>query len=109
MFSVEGAGDAAFVASVLEVYDIVGLYLLQVFVLLEGAVLDEFPKALALVLVDDGDSSFFGFFDRGTIPDVFPAFIALGQRVQFLVLIQVGVLVVFCEVHVAVGIDVIDE
>jgi hypothetical protein len=43
LFSVEGAGDAAFVASMLEVYDIVGLYLLQVFVLLEGTVLDEFP------------------------------------------------------------------
>ena len=93
----------------LEVYDIVGLYLLQVFVLLEGAVLDEFPKALALVLVDDGDSSFFGFLDGGTILDVFPPFIPLGQRVQVLVLIQVGVLVVFCEIHVAVGVDVIDE
>ena len=109
MFSVEGAGDAAFVASMLEVYDIVGLYLLQVFVLLEGTVLDEFPKALTLVLVDDGDSYFFGFFDGGTILDVFPPFIPLGQRAQFLVLIQVYVLVVFCEIHVAVGVDVIDE
>lgn len=50
-----------------------------------------------------------GFFDGGTILDVFPPFIPLGQRVQFLVLIQVGILVVFCEIHVAVGVDVIDE
>lgn len=69
----------------------------------------EFPKALALVLVDDRDPSFFGFLDRGAVLDVLPPLVALGQRVQFLVLVEVDVLVIFCEIHVAIGVDVIDE
>jgi hypothetical protein len=72
-------------------------------------VLDELPQALALVLIDDGDPPLLGLLDGGPVPDVVPALVALGQCVEVVVLVEVDALVVFCEVHEAVGVDVVDE
>jgi hypothetical protein len=72
-------------------------------------VLDELPQALALVLVDDGDPSFLGLLDAWTVLDVLPSLLALRQCTQFVVLVQVDTLIVLCEVHEAIGVDVVDE
>lgn len=73
------------------------------------AMLDELPQALALVLVNDGDSSFLGFLDAWTVLDVLPSLLALGKCTEFVVLVQVDALIILCEVHIAIGVDVVDE
>ena len=93
----------------LEIDYIMGFYLLQILVLLKGTVLDELPKTLTFVLVDDRNPSLFGPFNRRTVLHIFPPLIALRQRAKLLVLIQIDILVIFCEIHEAIGIYVVDE
>lgn len=107
--SIERTGDAAFVLGVLEVDDVMRFDLLHAVVLLMGAVLDELPKTLTLVLVYDGDPPFLRLLDARPVLDVFPSFLPLRQRAELVVLVEVDALIVLCEVHEAVGVDVVDE
>ena len=59
----EGGGDQALVLGVLEVDDIVRLYLVLLLGVLKSAVQDELPQALALVLVDDVDPPVYWLLD----------------------------------------------
>lgn len=71
--------------------------------------LDEFPQAFALVFVYDGNTALLGLFNRGAIFHIGPAFIALRQRTQFVLFIQVDTLVILCKIHEAVSVDMIDK
>ncbi len=93
----------------LKVDNIMRFNLLLVFKLLVCAVVNKFPKAFTFILVYYRNSFFFWPFDGGSVFDIVPYLFVFWNGVEVINAIKVYTLIVFCEVHVAVCEDMIDQ
>lgn len=105
----EGGGDESLVLGVLEVDNVMRLYLVLLLGVLKPAMEDELPETLALVLVYNVDPSVYWFLDRRPVLRVLVAWIALVELCDLVGAIEdygdVGV----WEVHVAVRFGVVQS
>lgn len=92
----------------LEVDDVVGLYFLLPLRVFEPAVQDELPQALALVLVDDVDAPVDRLLDGGTALSVLVAGLSRLEGGGFVRTVEDDGDVGVGEVHVAVGLSVVN-
>lgn len=102
----ESGSDQALVLGMLEVDNIVRLYLVLLLGVLKSAMKDKLPKTLALVLVYYVDSSVYWLFDRWPILRVFVSWIALIELSDLVWPIEDDRDIGVWEVHVAVRLGV---
>lgn len=102
----EGGSNQALVLGMLEVDNIMRLYLVLLLGVLKPAMQDKLPKTLALVLVYYVDSSVYWLFDRWPILRVFVSWIALIELSDLVWPIKDDGDVSVWEIHVAVRLGV---
>lgn len=93
----------------LEVDNIVGFYLFLLLRILKSAMLDKLPQTLAFILVDDVDPSPDGFFNGRSVLRIFIALVIFTEFGNIVRPIEDDGGISVREVHVAVGLDVVDS